>query len=401
MNRSEKFVHDLAQSTFLALWTYPSPQRPNKKELTDTLIVCPPDILIMSVKEIELKTGADEETEAGRWLRRAVDASVDQIYGAERILSSMDRVIKADGGEGVALGETADRRIHRIAVAIGAEGRVPISSRDFGKGFVHVFDEQTFFDVLKELDTVTDVVQYLVDREEFFTTSTASAIIGTEQDLLALYISSGRTFAKLSEGHHDLLILDGNWDDLKANPQYLAGKEANKASVTWDMLIDTLHRDFLNGNIEYGGDLESIDRTTRVMARETRFARRVLGQAFFDFLGKADSRARMMVADSGVGYVFLKEKHGEERKYRAAEIHARCFVMRDELDKQGKSGIVIGIATEVPERGSGFSLDTVYLEVLEWNDDLRESARKAREDLGFFKTPRYSKMSADEFPQVN
>jgi hypothetical protein len=47
-------------------------------------------------------------------------------------------------------------------VALGGRREGPVSQGDFGKGFVHVFDERSLDIVLSELDTVTDFVQYLL-----------------------------------------------------------------------------------------------------------------------------------------------------------------------------------------------------------------------------------------------
>ena len=59
MNRSEDLVYKLCRESFLSLWSYANPKGKNGKELCDVLIVSDPDIIIISVKDIELKTHGD------------------------------------------------------------------------------------------------------------------------------------------------------------------------------------------------------------------------------------------------------------------------------------------------------------------------------------------------------
>src|ERR1700676_4119192 len=94
MTRSEQFVHDLTQAACLRLWTYASPQGKGPgKELCDTLVACPPDVIVFSVKEIELKRDADDlHVAVKRWRRKAVDESVHQVYGAVRRLCNVENV---------------------------------------------------------------------------------------------------------------------------------------------------------------------------------------------------------------------------------------------------------------------------------------------------------------------
>ena len=63
------------------------------KELCDILVVCDPDIVIFSVKDIGLKETSDPSVDWERWRKKAIDASCKQIYGAQRWISSATNVI--------------------------------------------------------------------------------------------------------------------------------------------------------------------------------------------------------------------------------------------------------------------------------------------------------------------
>jgi hypothetical protein len=69
---------------------------------------------------------------------------------------------------------------------------------------------------------------------------------------------------------------------------------------------------------------------------------------FLGFLKDGGTRSRYAVSESGIGYVLLKLKHGEDRQYRVAELFARCMIVRDEMHKSEKEGAVVGLATELP-----------------------------------------------------
>ena len=52
LNPAETFVLRLCRQSFLSLWSYANAQGKSGKELCDILVVCDPDIVIVSVKAI-------------------------------------------------------------------------------------------------------------------------------------------------------------------------------------------------------------------------------------------------------------------------------------------------------------------------------------------------------------
>ena len=76
LNAAEGFVFELCRKSFLRLWSYANPRgKHGGKELCDVLVVCPPDVIIFSVKNIALKRGGRPEVEWPRWLKQAVENS--------------------------------------------------------------------------------------------------------------------------------------------------------------------------------------------------------------------------------------------------------------------------------------------------------------------------------------
>src|SRR5882672_8554777 len=182
VNETEAFALRVCQKTFLSLWCYSNPIATPGKELCDILIVCDPHVVIISVKDVRLREG-DFEVEHKKWERKAVDDSVKQIYGAQRWLSTATRVIQGDGLPGLPLPPVTQREMHRIAVAFGGRNEVVITSGDFGKGFVHVMTERSFLDILRELDTISDLIEYLSAKEAFL--AKCSVVVeGSEANLV-------------------------------------------------------------------------------------------------------------------------------------------------------------------------------------------------------------------------
>jgi hypothetical protein len=217
---------------------------------------------------------------------------------------------------------------------------------------------------------------------------------GAEEDLLAMYLQLGRKFP---EGQ-DVVVLDRDlWKAFRSKPEYKNKVNADKDSYAWDRIIETFCHDLLHDNLEFAPGLTATERAIRVMAKEDRFARRVIGKSFTEFLDESHKiRARNMRSPSGVVYVFLATPHGFPRDVRQAELANRCFVVRG-LNPQATT--VVGIATEqyTPSR-KGFSFDLVHTFKPSWTPEDQAMMENMQRDLGYFVKPRLSQSSEDEYP---
>jgi len=394
VNKSEAFVFNVCRHSFLSLWSYGNPQRDDAdKELCDVLVVCEPDIIIFSVKDIGVTDSGELSVDWDRWCKRAIEASARQIYGAERHLESASNVTKSDGTAGLPLPPPDQRRIHRVAVALGGMGKAPIMFGNFGKGFVHVFDERSFGIILRELDTISDFVGYLVEKENLFEAGVQVTMAG-EEDLLAVYLHGGRKLP-----HRDVILLhDDLWAEFMEKPEYKAKVTANKDSYAWDKLIEFVAREMLSGNLEFGPSLTESEIGVRTMAREDRFSRRILGKQFQDFLmlSRQQAFARLCPADSGVIYLFLAYPRSADRELRVAELGNRCFVARGLYEE---SNTVVGIATEQYD-SEGFSLDVMYLHIEEWTREHQQAATATQEEFAYFVNSEERRLIEDEYPAL-
>ncbi len=393
INKAEDLVLQLCTKSFLSLWSYHAPQGKDRgKELCDILVICDPDVIIFSVKEIKAPDTGDEIVDWQRWRRRAIKESVDQIYGAERFINTSLKVITKEGKDGLLFPDKPVRVIHRVAVALGSEGKFPIELGDFGRGFVHVFDEVSLNAIMQELNTITDFVEYLRTKESLIRTGPKPIMAG-EEDLLALYLAKNREFPE----NTDVLIIDNNfWDEFRASDEYKTKKEADKASYGWNGLIETLCEHIIGGTLEFGNTLSEGEMAIRQMARENRFQRRSLYKAFSEFLlSSTKIHSRMLLSPSGTKYVFLACSTDVLRRHRVAELGARCFVARG---LSPDCTTVVGIATEQYVRGQGFSLDICYLHSPNWTPENQAEASRLQEEFGWFVKPEVTHVTEDEYP---
>lgn len=396
LNAAEEFVYGICKKSFLSLWSYANPRgKEPGKELCDILVVCEPDIVIFSIKEIRMTDSGDPVVDWQRWRKRAIEESCKQIYGAERYLSSASYVTCKDGTQGLPLSKDVSWRIHRVAVAIEHENKAALEFGNFGKGYVHVFDKTACDIILRELNTITDFVHYLAAKEALYQTGVLTLFQGAEEDLLALYLHQGRVFPQ----GPDLIFLDqGLWESIQRKPEYRRKKAEDVESYTWDRLIEGLLGGRLPVSEEPSPSFTDMDLAVRVMARENRFSRRVLGKALKEFLILAQAgniNSRIVPSPSEIAYVFLYVRSDLSFQDIQAELGCRCFIARGMLSKHRT---IIGVAIQEWAAGKGSSSSLVYLHKEAWGDDDKTTMRAMQESTGFFATPLTKRVSENEYP---
>ena len=384
-NPIERIVFEICKKSFFSMWSYANPRKNgDTKELCDILVVFDPHILIFSIKHIDFHPDKSDEVHYKRWWKRAIDSSVKQIYGAERDLQNSTQVFKSNGNPGLPLPSLSARLIHRISISLGSKALLPLYMGDFGKGYVHVFEEETFMVLMHELDTITDFVQYLTTKEVFSTNVPNLIVEGFEKNLLAYYLFNNREIPACKES---LIITEDNWERLIADTSYIAKKEADKISYFWDRLIELLSSYILNDQMEFGSTLSENERVIRYMAREFRFSRRILSESYSQFrnLAKAHSViSRIVPSPSGTTYVFFAPPPEMDREIREMELKMRCFIARNDIRE---NPVVVGIGSNVDATPKGFAMDLVLLEMPNWTIKDEEEANEIRRELGFFENP--------------
>jgi len=337
LTSSEKFVAKLCERAFLKLWSHPNPIGKKGKELCDSLVVCGPHVIIISVKEIEYKDTGDR-TGYDRWVKRALEGSADQIWGAERWLKGVNEVVREDGRR-ISLPPHDKRQYHRIAVALSSKGSVPIKWGEIKPGFVHVCDENSLGVLFSVLDTITDFTDFLTATEELAAVNTQIVFDGGGvEDLLALYLTEGRSFESFMNEEKKLLIIsNGLWLDFSKSQAF---QDPRWIRVQFSEKIRKLH--------SHEGE--------KVRASIMH--------------GQGDTVFVLLIASS------------EDREARVKELYLRSLVARAKVKG---CQTVVGIATD--KSGSskvGYSHDIGYVHLPEWDAELDVMISKMQTELGYF-----------------
>lgn len=258
---SEQFVYDVCTKSFFALWSYLNPLREDGSELCDILVKFRGDLIIFSVKDITFhECAGDYHVAAERWKKRAVDKSVKQALGAERHLLNKGsfRVKVTADGELLEIKDIDGLRIHRVSISLGGKGMIPISAgRKCGK-LVHVFTEEAFHILFKELDTVADFVSYLAAREDFLLNRCQGLVFHSEGDLLMLYINGNRQFPEYCDKTM-VYLHDAGYDEFIKSSEYRARKDADEPSYVVDEIINEFIKHYDAGTLVLKSSLESFE----------------------------------------------------------------------------------------------------------------------------------------------
>lgn len=394
----------LARNSFLSLWSFPNVYtdegrhgtNSDGKELCDLMVVFGDHVLLFSDKNCAFPSIDDINLAWNRWYRRAVAKSAKQLAGAESWITRFPTRVfldaKCSKSVPVQLPPAERRRVHLIAVAHGASvpaikhwdsmgpgssGSPMIDTQLVGrqhenkpfalgwplenKRFVHVFDGDTLSLILRELDTLSDFVDYLGKKQDLFEKSGCDFLITGEEELLATYLTNidpktnehrFRTFAP----DHLVFLKEGYWSKLEASARYRARDEANKISYLWDDLIEYQASHMIHGSSELtmaAATTGSEEDALRVMASENRLKRRMLGESirFLRLKSNEKLRSTRSIVDSHKRRVYAmlalpylpEQPHNEYREYRQYLLHVYCegAILRfPEVDE------ILGIAFE-------------------------------------------------------
>jgi hypothetical protein len=382
---TENQLLGLARDSFLSLWSFPnvftdegrSGGRGDGKELCDLMVVFGDDVLLFSDKNCAFPVTDNLHVAWDRWYRRAVQKSANQLSGAEKWIMRFPTRIFLDAKCSItlpiSLPSAERRRVHLIAVAHGASeagtkhwdsiakgsnGSPILDTRVVGrqhaetpfvvgwplndKRFVHVFDGDTITLLLRELDTLSDFVDYLNKKQNLFEKSGCEFLITGEEELLAAYLTNidpltnEHRFQSFSSGHL-VFLEEGFWRKLVANKRYRTRAAANEISYLWDDLIEYQASHMIHGSSALTmseGTKGSEEDLLRVMASENRLKRRALGESILALRLKSNERLRCTrcVVDPSRRRVYAmlalpyltEQPHDEYRNYRQYLLRLYC-----------------------------------------------------------------------------
>jgi hypothetical protein len=432
---SELYLSHLCERSFLSLWSYPNlfndkgsgGGKGNGKELCDLLVVFGNDVIIFSDKSCEYKDSGRLAVDWNRWYRRAIEASVQQIYGAERWLRQYPGRIYLDKQCTVqfplALPAPSEMRVHRVAVALGAKepckefygggsGSLRISTdqdpnmasdhermkaftiggHDKEDALVHVYDDTSLNIVLSELDTISDFVRYLRRKEDLFQKSVVSA--AGEEELLGMYLRTldddgEHGFGPDASQHDFVAIPEGFWDDLQASYEYREKKDHDVVSYKWDQLIEYFNNQKQEGNLRENISIQSFERGLRLMASLNRVERRGISRQMVKIFSETKPNQPRFSAmlfgknyEYAVFFVLLPPRSDRSYEEYLSVRRAIATAYADIVKyKHFSVTEAIGLATEPHMAGRGGSEDLIWVDLTEWSED---RACQAERDMAAF-----------------
>ena len=434
VTETERMLAEFCERSFLKLWSYPNPAKDDGHELCDLLAAFGDYVFIFFDREIQLSEVPDKDPQIlwDRWKRNVVDRQVKTAHGAERYIRSGRRVF-LDAKRTTPFPLAIDPQkvvIHKIVVAHGAKeackrasdqnvyGSLAITYCDTDGGQtlpfhiridkrnpVHIFDSHNFSIVLSELDTVSDLSNYL-DEKLRAAAKLDSLYYCGEEDLLGHYLLN---YDKEAQRHiigtkrddvNAVMIGEGEWQDFIKTDLYKNTKNENRISYFWDELIQRTCQNALNGTLGGNSDILRGQSAIFEMVKEPRFFRRALAdrirRAVTNFPDQPEQFTRQVTFlpsyRADVGYVFFQLRvpaaYREEPDYldmRRQILEIACGAAKNKFPHLAK---VIGIGMDAPKfAGNTNSEDFILLPCETWPEDVRAYYEEANRVLSFFGTP--------------
>lgn len=423
-NNSEEYLYNLASKTFLSFWSYPNPAndkgrvngKGDGKEICDLLVVFNNNIIIFSDKSTDgYPNGESKEICWKRWYSRSVEGSVKQLIGAKSWISRFPNKIWTEkqiiNRFPLEIPKIEDSRFFLIAVAHSSSdeckaltGRESLTiesghkinpnfftvGTEWSNQFIHVFDDKTLDILMKELDTVSDFIFYLEEKENFLKSSNIS--IKGEENLLANYLlthipppflvkpypsnrfgligfKSSQNFAELS---------DGLWNEWCDSDRRRNIKKANENSYIIDRLLEHHANCYFNRLMPINGDtsLSYHEKGMRFLAKESRLSRRMLGDAIIDIYNEENTKTPWhvicekndVVCEYYVFMVYTDHQNMNDDEIEAYYSNYLLSVMIAAKDTCPDAQTIIGVA--LPNRDCRrSSIITHVLDVSGWNEN--------------------------------
>ncbi|WP_140418660.1 hypothetical protein [Pedobacter sp. AJM] len=297
---AEQYVAELIYASYLKYWCYPNPMdiEGDYKEICDLLICFREVAIIISVKNYSFNGNYE------RYKKKVVSKSTDQLNGAERKLFFSDREIVIQHPERAP--EVFDRRRYskafKITVNAGEQfENYALSDEKSGKGIVSIVNKETFEVMVAELDTMPDLIEYLLAREEFLLAHPKAIFNFTEKDLIAIFLMHARIFPdKLitSINDTDESAIKGLWERYHHGRQAQSKRAANQISYLIDGLVEHEVLRVRNGE-SIARELMQLSRTERRMFSET-----LVGLVHrYQYI--PDAVARSYSEFNGIGYLMM------------------------------------------------------------------------------------------------
>lgn len=414
VTRTERYLAKISENAFFGLWSYPNVYRDEglKKngigqEVADLIVFFGNDIIIFSDKDIAFPKNENIKISWGRWYRAAIKESSKQLFGAESFIRSHPKRLFLDKECSVEFPFSIDPnsiKIHLVALARNSSHSAGEYFDSFARGssdslihsyfmdekqaldnpfnvpdinrqktFVHVFDDYSLDVVLLHLETVSDFINYLNEKESCVRKYGLGQVHG-EEDFLAYYLNGitrkgfGKAGLTKSPKNAVVTIPEGWWRDFLLSPAYNFLELIRVEAQPWAKMVRNFSHAIENATVGEGQELTFLDHelVVRAMASENLISRRFLAKALLEKYaevpaGVRSARLVWSISSPERLYIILffpwsdaYDTYDEYRKNRNACMHLYAHVARYKYPESAEI-IVIGLDTYAPTGSMGSS----------------------------------------------
>jgi len=395
----QRFAESLFERVFTPFYYYSEPKDlldRDQNEICDILVCWEDTIIICEVKNWKF------EGDHAEYHKKTIEKAAKQIQGAERKLLSYPRDIMIDHplyGKHRFPREKFSKVI-RLVINLGeGEEFYPMRVETKRKDFISVLNKDTLGVMLNELDTPSDLLKYLHDREQLLRAATdhgRSRIVlsGREADLLSVYLKQDRQFdIELQDERFAAVYfsVDGNWDEFRSRSEVIARHSANRTSY----FIDELVREEIVA-------LHNGEPIVRSLMKFNRLERRILGDAFFEAQEKYSGfavegntfRREMPFGEKMIVFLFYPSTFSIEIKAFSVELALRGIAMREHYSYKE----ILVIATTIEAEQFHFAY---YNGITPFDAEMEERVEGAIRELGWFADLKKKEITTKEYPMGN
>ncbi|CAM3986180.1 SEC-C metal-binding domain-containing protein [Rahnella victoriana] len=410
-NSSEEKLIDLADTAFMGLWSYANiysdegySKNKTGKEVCDLIVVFDKDVIIFSDKNIKFNSTKTLEVAWKRWYKKSVLESSDQLYGAENFIKRYPSRIFLDKEckNSLPFEIHNDFKFHLIGVINNvsrvaqdfydsiAPGSSPtlfnafvfdgveclefpfcIGDIDRSKTFIHFFDETSLSIVLTELNTTSDFLDYIKERERVVRIGALKVSPG-EEEILATYLMNNKKILNedFLKDENFAILPENEWCYYRSTHWFKYSQAMKKGSEYWDDLIRIFSDSILSSNVGFfkEHDFMTHELAVRELAKESRKSRYFLSRSYVEKFEKSHSRkpsARLVESldEKGKFYLFLffpRNISDSDADYRHARVGCIYAYIPYVLNKYDSVDKLCVIATE-PNGCPIRSEDLVYI----------------------------------------
>lgn len=344
-------------------------------ELSDLLLLLDDTAILMEVKTADRVKRPDRTVDDWvKWANARIEQALSQIErGVKAIRTGLVKKVKNDRQGEVLVDPSKIQHFYGIAIVdhpqLDKWGKGPTIVADGAMVSVLTTTHSELMDLLTELSTPGDLIDYLIAREKFFA---KHMLMGnTEMDLLAAYKGNPDELLLLVEQKDFVVVGEGNWEAFSKMEMRQKRTEMDRPSILVDLIIDKLHEGrhaklphIEERRIRLGQFIEPVNAYSKVaseLAKIRRIDRRVIGEGLIEKSTKCIEQKRdrwfanSPMTRDGATVVFMVSSSDREVRMQSLEMAVMGAMLKC------RSKCVVGVVTEPVVGGSGFSVDAFMI----------------------------------------